>query len=601
MANRETVGEFLIELGLDADDIDKKLNTIVRNVGNSLNNLVTGFVAPALAGLASADFVQQFADEITQVDRLSESLGISVEKLSAWRTAAEMAGVEADEVGELFADINDWMTDVKYDGSGTLYDYFEYGLLPAVTDANGELKNTENYILELADAFHNMDPAEASGIARKIGISNLQVAQWIQQGGAAIREQIEQAKELGVYTEEDTKAAKEFTAAINVLTHSLKMIMLPVFRAVAPVLSQIAKGFTEMTKRASPFIEYLTQSFSNLYNEVLPVLSKAFDVLQNNIIAFMPLLAGIVGKELIGLFLALAASIQKAALKARAFIFTPWGAVLMALLAIGLVLEDFITWLNDGESAWGEYYKKIFGSTDNAKKILQDFYNSVTNVFASIGKVFDELSPHFDKLIDALKNLFTVITGGKAFDVFTSVLIGAISLIIDCLASLINFLADNSNVIADFFALFVDATTSAIEAVTSFVEVVNDGIDIVITLITAFGSVVEQIGNVVIMIFNAMAGAFNTLVNSVLSGAGAIIGAITGILSKLAELASNSIFGKIIGSLGGNISAVLSGGSIDNSSTQYYITNNNTGSAAIESARSNGLSLDEKNFVVAYW
>lgn len=25
MANRETVGEFLIELGLDADDIDKKI------------------------------------------------------------------------------------------------------------------------------------------------------------------------------------------------------------------------------------------------------------------------------------------------------------------------------------------------------------------------------------------------------------------------------------------------------------------------------------------------------------------------------------------------------------------------------------------------
>ncbi len=29
MANRETVGEFLIELGLDADDIDKNLNTII--------------------------------------------------------------------------------------------------------------------------------------------------------------------------------------------------------------------------------------------------------------------------------------------------------------------------------------------------------------------------------------------------------------------------------------------------------------------------------------------------------------------------------------------------------------------------------------------
>lgn len=95
MSKTETIGEFFIKLGLDADGIDEKINNVISNIGNSLNSLVTGIIAPALAGLASADFVKQFADEMTQVDKLSQSLNISVESLSAWRQAAEMAGIEA--------------------------------------------------------------------------------------------------------------------------------------------------------------------------------------------------------------------------------------------------------------------------------------------------------------------------------------------------------------------------------------------------------------------------------------------------------------------------------------------------------------------------
>ena len=187
----DTVGEFLIKLGLDADNIDKQLNNVIGNVRSGLTNLMTGVVAPALAGLASGELVQQFADDITQVDKLSKSLGMSVEQLSAWRTAAEMAGVEADEVGEIFADFNDWMVDAKFNEGGAMYtDFIEKGLLPAVTDANGEMKKTEDYILEFADALHKMDPAQASGIARQIGLSDLQTASWIQSGGDAIRRQV---------------------------------------------------------------------------------------------------------------------------------------------------------------------------------------------------------------------------------------------------------------------------------------------------------------------------------------------------------------------------------------------------------------------------
>lgn len=571
----DTVGEFLIKLGLDADNIDKQLNNVIGNVRSGLTNLMTGVVAPALAGLASGELVQQFADDITQVDKLSKSLGMSVEQLSAWRTAAEMAGVEANEVGEIFADFNDWMVDAKFNEGGAMYtDFIEKGLLPAVTDANGEMKKTEDYILEFADALHKMDPAQASGIARQIGLSDLQTASWIQSGGDAIRRQLELAKEIGTYTKEDAAAASEFTMSLKILTHSIRMMLLPVFRAIVPILTRISKLFTEASKHAT---------------------------------ALIPVLSGIgvaVGVRMAGGFLAIAKSIKTAALAARAFIFSPWGAVLMALLAIGLVLEDFLTWLDGGETAWGEYYEKIFGDTETAKQFFEDLYETAASVFTAIGKVIDELSPHFAKLWASLKNLFTVFVNSTVFQGFANLVMDALGLIMDAIADFADYLVGNSDNIAAFFSGLVDTIAGAIDSIAefldsmanefeyvsnvigeiinfiifafnAFVDTINNGVNTVNAILNAMAQVINTVGNVINGVFNSITGTFNALVGAISAGASTIIGWITNILNKLAELASNSLLGKVLGSVGGSISAFIGGGSgsTDNSSTTIHVNN----------------------------
>ena len=644
----DTVGEFLIKLGLDADNIDKQLNNVIDNVRGGLSNLMTGVVAPALAGLASGELVQQFADDITQVDKLSKSLGMSVEQLSAWRTAAEMAGVEANEVGEIFADFNDWMVDAKFNEGGAMYtDFIQNGLLPAVTDANGEMKKTEDYILEFADALHKMDPAQASGIARQIGLSDLQTASWIQQGGDAIRRQLELAKEIGTYTQEDAQAASEFTMSIKILTHSVRMMLLPVFRALVPILTNVSKLFTEASKHAT---------------------------------ALIPVLSGIgiaVGVRMAGGFLAVAKSIKTAALAARAFIFSPWGAVLMALLAIGLVLEDFLVWLDGGESAWGEYYEAIFGDTENAKKIFSGLYDTVVSIFNALGKAVDELSPHFAKLWEALGNLFNTITQSKAFEVFTNFALDVFGELLDALAEFIEYLAEGLTQAPTYFEEFIDTLAEIIDSITDFVnsvgneleylynviasvintvidifdrlgkavdmvssvvtrdftaigesvssvfialgdvvnsvveaiinivlllvDTINSGVDTIISLLNSLMEVVSTVGEVVSGIFNAMANAFNTLVSAVSSGASTIIGWITNILNKLAELASNSLLGKIVGSIGGGVSALFSGGgygNTDNSSTVVNVTNN--GVRGVEDLGNDGWSSIYKPAIGAF-
>lgn len=570
----DVVGEFLIKLGLDADNLDRQLNSVIDNVRGGLSNLMTGVVAPALAGLASGQMVQQFADEITQVDRLSESLGVSVENLSAWRTAAEMAGVEADEVGEIFADFNDWMVDAKFNEGGAMYtDFIEKGLLPAVTDANGEMKKTEDYILEFADALHKMDPAQASGIARQIGLSDLKTATWIQQGGDAIRQQLALAKEIGTYTKEDAAAAKEFTMSMTVLTHSLKMAALPIFRAIVPILTNIAKGFRELIKQVEPAINQFGQIINTVFMQVSNIVAQTLGILSEHITALIPLFAGIASMKLAGVFLGIAGAIQRVVTVSRAFIFSPWGAVLTALLAIGVVIEEFIKWLNGGESALSGFFEKIFGSTDNAKAVLNDIYNGFIEVVNNFQDAFSELIPRFEELGQAVVNLFTAIVGSEGFALFVDTLIAVIGFIVSAITTLIQFLMDNSSVIAGIIGTVIDVIISIVDVVTSVVETINSAINSLIEIFTTMGNIIEQVGNTVQSIFNAMASAFNSFVSAVSSGASTIISWISEILNGLAELASNSLLGKVIGSIGGGVSALFAGGgsgNVDNSSTVYH-------------------------------
>ena len=192
MAQGNVIDRFFIALGLDTKDVEKGIQSTVDTVKGGLKELLVGAVMPAVGALASGALVQQFTDEITQVDRLSKSLGVNIEQLQAWQGAAQNAGVQADEIGEIFADLNDWMIDAAVNGSGALNEFIEKGLLPSVTDANGAMKTTEQYAMDLADAFAAMDKQSATGIGRQIGISNAGMVAFLQQGSASISAQIQQ-------------------------------------------------------------------------------------------------------------------------------------------------------------------------------------------------------------------------------------------------------------------------------------------------------------------------------------------------------------------------------------------------------------------------
>lgn len=549
----DTVGEFLIKLGLDANGLDKQLNSVVGNVKSGLSNLMSGVVGPALAGLAGAGFVQSFADEITQVSSLSDALGVNIETLSAWRTAAEMAGVEADEVGEIFADFNDWMVDAKFNEGGAMYtDFISNGLLPAVTDANGEMKKTEDYILEFADALHNMDQAQASGIARQIGVSDLKTATWLQQGGDAIRRQLELAKEIGTFTEEDALAAKEYSMSVTVLTHSIKMGLLPIFRAIVPTLTNIAKGFREMVKQVEPYISSFGKTIGDVFTQASGIVSSALKILADNII-IAPLLAGLGVMKLVSVFKNMAGAIKTASLAAKAFILSPWGIVLTSLVAIGFAIQDFMKWLNGGDSVLSGFFEALFGDTESAKQAINDTFSGIQDAVSKVAENFSTLIPKFMELGKAVITLFSAIISSKGFELIVNVIVAVIGFIVGAITGFIGFLFDNSDVIVSIIGGIADAFTFLIGVMTSIVNFISSLITSIVVIVTALGKSLSNLADMLATIFGAIGNALNPVIDVISGVIDSIISVISGGINSIID-----VIGKIANGITSTLSGVIS-------------------------------------------
>lgn len=541
----DTVGEFLIKLGLDANGLDKQLNSVVGNVKSGLSNLMSGVVGPALAGLAGAGFVQSFADEITQVSSLSDALGVNIETLSAWRTAAEMAGVEADEVGEIFADFNDWMVDAKFNEGGAMYtDFISNGLLPAVTDANGEMKKTEDYILEFADALHNMDQAQASGIARQIGVSDLKTATWLQQGGDAIRRQLELAKEIGTFTEEDALAAKEYSMSVTVLTHSIKMGLLPIFRAIVPTLTNIAKGFRELVKQVEPSISSFGKMLGDVFTQASSVVGSALKILADNIIAIAPLLAGLGVMKLVSVFKNMAGAIKTASIAAKAFILSPWGIVLTSLVAIGFAIQDFMKWLNGGDSVLSGFFKALFGDTESAKQAINDTFSGIQDAVSKVAENFSTLIPKFMELGKAVITLFSAIISSKGFELIVNVIVAVIGFIVGAITGFIGFLFDNSDVIVSIIGGIADAFTFLVGVITDVVNFISMLITSIVVIVTALGKSLSNLADMLATIFSAIGEALSPVIDVISGVIDSIISVISGGINSITDVFS-SLFGDV--------------------------------------------------------
>ena len=217
--------------------------------------LIAGASVAALgAGLTALVMpVARVGDEFF---KLSQKTGVSVEALTALNYAAKLSDVSTEGLTKALQRLSVAMFDTQVNGEEGSAALKALGV--SATDVHGQIRPTEQVLLDLADKFSAMpDGADKAALAVKLfGKEGLAIVPFLNQGREGITALMEEAKRLGLVLSEDVARASEaFNDNLTRLSAIFEGVQRQIGAAVIPVLAD----FTEQVILA----QGETGSFSN--------------------------------------------------------------------------------------------------------------------------------------------------------------------------------------------------------------------------------------------------------------------------------------------------------------------------------------------------
>jgi hypothetical protein len=217
--------------------------------------LIAGASIAAL-GVGITALVMPVARVGDEFFKLSQKTGVSVEALTALDYAAKLSDVSTEGLTKALQKLSVAMFDTQVNGEEGSAALKALGV--SATDVNGQIRPTEQVLLDLADKFSAMpDGADKAALAVKLfGKEGLAIIPFLNQGREGITALMEEAQRLGLVMSEDVARASEvFNDNLTRLSAIFEGVQRQIGAAVIPVLAD----FTEQVILA----QGETGSFSN--------------------------------------------------------------------------------------------------------------------------------------------------------------------------------------------------------------------------------------------------------------------------------------------------------------------------------------------------
>ena len=361
------IDELMIKLGLDGSGAKKGMkdaeNTIKGSMKNitstlqgglaSVSKIFTGFGAALVGAFSVGSAFSTWKEQAAEFGDMAKRLHMSIEDVQGWAGAiGKFGGSSADLEGTLRG-LNGQLARMATLGksrTGTL-------LQSLGIDAGeiGRQRDALDVLQDLAGVMEQMTPDEARGIGQALGLDSSTIM-LLQQGREGMRDLIREKRESAVYTQEDADAVKAYNVEMGKLKKGFMGIMGVLFRSIMP-------AFTLVTKYVGQFVNYLRKHQTAV---------KAFFVM------ISALVMGLLLPSIIAFFTALMTN--------------PITWVILALVALALVIEDLIVWMDGGESALDRFWEALFGDRENAKRTFEEIKESLVRFWEWLKLVYNYIA-----------------------------------------------------------------------------------------------------------------------------------------------------------------------------------------------------------------
>jgi len=295
----------------------------------------------ALKGIA-----EQTAALGDKFDKMAQRTGIAADELQRWGHVAELSGASVESISmgvrKLALSI-----DMASKGSKEASDGFA-SLNVNVKKADGSLKTANELLPELADGIAALpnDTQRAAAAQRVLGESGVALLPLLKQGSAAIEAQRGELDALGgvidgeliglstSFVDNQTRLQKGFQGVNNVIAKAFLPSLISVQESLIGLI-KASQGW--IRTNIGPVVKRLGGVMAGVQRLVVDVVAgfvawmDSFTPLQRQIFNVSIAIAGLV-----------------------ALLLLPGGSILLLIGLIGILIEDFQTWREGGESAIGK-------------------------------------------------------------------------------------------------------------------------------------------------------------------------------------------------------------------------------------------------------
>lgn len=397
------VDELVTLLSFKTSPGTEKAIKSIKDGISTLKSEVTKWAAAATAaGAATSAFLLSASDKAIELQKLSQSTNLSTDSLQQWQYAAEAVGASSAAVT---SDLESLLKTMSSPIPGELnMELMMLGV--SVHNASGQLRGADEVLKDVGDKLNKMSSARAVQWAERVGISN-DTLMLLKQGRQGLSELFEEAQLVGAIIPEDAiNRGAELSKSIKTLKTVFQALGNSIALSFAPNLKKVVDNFKQFLINNADFvrqglgitIDGVSRGFGRFW-DILVKIKDGFVALLQPMQPFLKnmdavkVVAGLVTGALAGFLALMAPAILQ------------FAAVGAAIAGVSLVIEDFITWLEGGESVIGDIVNAFSNWMDKFPELKEDL-KSVGQVFAD---VFNAIPGLIDKCIDKIEDMFPVI------------------------------------------------------------------------------------------------------------------------------------------------------------------------------------------------
>lgn len=363
-----------------------QLGSAFQEVGGKITSAgkaLAPFSAAATAALgAMIGVAGKAAASADDLVTLSKQTGISTDQLQLYAAAADLVDVSVEDMAKSQQKLKKSMFTASEGGATA--EYFER-LGVSVTDANGNLRDSNDVFMEVIEALGNMEnETERDALAMEIfGKSASNLNPLIEDAGKTYSEVSQMLSEHGLspLSEEELQKANEFQDSLDTIKLILQQLIMNVGAKVAGVLQPI---LDQLVDKVTAFAEWLSGVDPQIIAIVLGITAA--------VAALAPVLMAI-GTAIS----AVGAAMSFLAANPVVLII----AAIAALIAvIVLLVKNWDTVKAKALEVW-ERIKEIFGG------VAEWFREKFAAAYEAIKGVFSSVAEFFGGIWETIKSKFT--------------------------------------------------------------------------------------------------------------------------------------------------------------------------------------------------